>query len=101
MFQIKPALWLVLGAACGAALGQQPTAQPAAEPPAPAPSYRSAFEGYQPFAGQDVAPWKESNETVRKAGGWRAYAREAQEGAARPAAPASSLVPPSGGDHKH
>ena len=61
-------------------------AQPAS---APELAYRSALEGYKPFAEQPVAPWRESNDSVRAAGGWRAYAREAQ-GAAAPASAASS-----------
>lgn len=67
-------------------------AQPAS---APDFAYRSAFEGYKPFAEQPVAPWRASNDTVRAVGGWRAYAREAQ-GAAAPASSASS---PHAGHH--
>jgi hypothetical protein len=98
----KPALWLGLfsiTAGCAAFAQQQPPpGQSASQQAVP---YRSALDGYRPFADQSVAPWKESNEAVRNAGGWRAYAREAQEGArqsAKPAAPAASA--PQGG-HKH
>ncbi len=45
-------------------------------------SYRSVFDGYQPFTDQKVLPWKETNATVEKIGGWRAYAKEAAEPAA-------------------
>lgn len=31
----------------------------------PAVEYRSAFEGYRPFAEQKPAPWRESNEGVK------------------------------------
>lgn len=62
------------------------SAQPARAAPATGPvaqeqplPYRSAFEGYRPFDDQKVAPWKESNDTVGRIGGWRAYAKEAQE----------------------
>lgn len=76
--------------AAGAARAQMPTATPAA--PA-TPAYRSAFEGYRPFEPGEVQDWRQSNDTVREIGGWRAYAREIQGGAspasARPA-PASS-----------
>lgn len=57
--------------------------------------FRSAFDGYQSFTDEKVRPWKESNDTVGRIGGWRAYAREAQgqpqpvERATRPRAPAS------------
>jgi hypothetical protein len=53
--------------------------------------YPSAFEGYQSFTEEKVRPWKESNTTVEKVGGWRAYAKEVAEpeakGGQTPAAP--------------
>ncbi|MDO8458937.1 MAG: hypothetical protein Q7T07_18715 [Burkholderiaceae bacterium] len=49
------------------------TSGPAALP------YPSAFEGYQSFTEEKVRPWKESNTTVEKIGGWRAYAKEVAE----------------------
>ena len=52
--------------------------------------YRSAFEHYQPFAEDKVLPWKEANDTVRAIGGWRAYAKEANEEAG------ASQAPPAG-----
>lgn len=45
---------------------------------APLP-YAPALEGYQPYSEEKVRPWKESNTTVEKIGGWRAYAKEAAE----------------------
>ncbi|MDN6886676.1 hypothetical protein ABL840_04420 [Variovorax sp. NFACC27] len=39
-------------------------------------TYRSALEGYQPFADEKPIPWKEANETVYRRGGWQAYAKE-------------------------
>ena len=68
---------------------------------APAPTalvYPSVFEGYQPFSDEKLKPWKESNATVEKIGGWRAYAKEAAEPqakhdhtpAASPASPATA-----------
>lgn len=38
--------------------------------------YKSALEGYQPFADEKPIPWKEANETVYGRGGWQAYAKE-------------------------
>lgn len=56
--------------------------------------YRSVFDSYQPFTDQKVLPWKETNATVEKIGGWRAYAKEAAEPAAADRlAPASSTTP--------
>lgn len=63
----------------------------------PAATYRSAFEGYRKMGDEPVADWRASNDAVAKAGGWRAYAREAQapeekpangKGRAAPSAPA-------------
>jgi hypothetical protein len=45
--------------------------------------YRSVFEGYQPFTLDKVLPWKDTNQTVETIGGWRAYAKEAAEPAAK------------------
>ena len=56
-----------------------PAARPAASAPAANPlSYRSALEGYQPFADPKPVPWREANDNVGRIGGWRAYANEAQ-----------------------
>ncbi len=42
-------------------------------------SYRSVFSGYQKFSDETVAPWPQTNAIVEKIGGWRAYAKEAQQ----------------------
>lgn len=89
----------------------QVTPPPATPAPATLP-YTSAFDGYQPFTDEKLKPWKESNATVEKIGGWRAYAREAAEPqakhdhtpAASPAtAPKASAAPadPHAGHGKH
>lgn len=86
---------------CGLAASLLSPAWAAAQ--ATAPAFRSAFESYQPFTDQEVAPWKRSNDTVGEIGGWRAYAREAAAPevggagappAAAPAAPPASKVEP-------
>ena len=41
--------------------------------------YRSVFNGYQKFSDEPVAPWQQTNATVEKIGGWRAYAKETQQ----------------------
>lgn len=66
------------------AAGAQPAAPTVPAAPAEASGYQSAFEGYRPFSAQDVGDWRQANETVREIGGWRAYAREIQAGAAAP-----------------
>ena len=69
---------LAMGALCALAAQAQP--------------YRSALEGYRPFAEEKPVPWKQANDTVGRIGGWRAYAREVHgEPAATPAsAPAAA-----------
>ncbi len=69
------------------ATAQAPQPAPSASAPATS-AYRSAFEGYRPFAAEEVQDWRRSNDTARDIGGWRAYAREMQ--AAPPKAPAAS-----------
>ena len=53
---------------------------------APALVHQSAFAAYR--AHSEVVPigWKQANDTVSRIGGWRAYAREAAEAGAPPAA---------------
>lgn len=60
----------------------------AAHTPVPLAVHRSAFEGYRRHADAAPAPWKHSNETVGRIGGWRTYAREAQPAATPASAPA-------------
>jgi hypothetical protein len=71
-------------------------------------AHRSALEDYRPFAQEEVQPWKQTNDTVREAGGWKAYAREiagAQEpSTGKPAgtpadAPKPAGTPPSADPH--
>lgn len=58
-------------------------------------THRSAFEGYRRINDEPAVPWREANETVKRIGGWRAYAREAaQDGTAAPAAAAPSAPRP-------
>ena len=78
-------------------------AQSGTTPATPQALYRSAFEGYRAFADEPVRPWRETNDTVGRIGGWKAYARELQAPDARPAAAtagASAPTPASaGGGH--
>ena len=57
----------------------QSTPPPAAASQPAASVFRSAFEGYQPYTEQKMAPWKQANENVGQIGGWREYAREASQ----------------------
>ena len=51
--------------------------------------YQSSFQNYQRYSASSVQPWKQSNDTVKDIGGWRAYAKEiAQDTDAKPSTPA-------------
>lgn len=41
--------------------------------------YFSVFTRYQSFREQPLSSWQETNDTVGKIGGWRIYARDAQQ----------------------
>lgn len=86
--------WLSPFVAATAAIASAATAQPVAPPGSPntAPAYRSALEGYQPFSEQRTASWRDANDTVGRIGGWRAYAKEAQQ----PEASANTSAPTPG-----
>ena len=40
--------------------------------------FKSVISQYQPHEDQKVAPWRETNDTVEKIGGWQVYARQAR-----------------------
>jgi len=62
----------------GKSMGRAPlTNAPSGDPGSP--GYRSPLEGYRPYAHQPIEPWRAANDRVRDIGGWKAYAREAQE----------------------
>lgn len=42
-------------------------------------SYTSPIADYQPFVDEKISSWKAANDKVGQIGGWRAYAREAQQ----------------------
>ena len=52
-------------------------APPAAAAPAPAP-FKSAFEGYRAYSDDKMTDWKAANDEVARIGGWREYAKQAQ-----------------------
>ena len=61
-------------------------------PPAPVTrlEYHSVLTQYQPYREQVLIPWRESNDTVAKIGGWRVYAKEARQASAPQAQPDAS-----------
>ena len=57
-------------------------------------TFKSAFEGYQPFTDDPAGRWREANDTTARIGGWRAYAKEAAGAAPeKPVPPAPALLP--------
>lgn len=93
-------------AACGLAslLGMAAHAQPAAAPaapPTPQPlAFQSALQGYQPYTDDKIGNWKEANDNTGAIGGWRAYAKEAQQAGPSAAPGAAALPDPHAGHAK-
>lgn len=65
-------------------------------------TYESSFARYRPLSNEKLISWREANDTVARIGGWRVYAREAQEaeplsppapGASAPATPKPTSTP--------
>ena len=92
-------------AACGvvfmASAASAVTAQPVTgSSPSQAPielHYQSTFEGYRRFSDEKVGSWREANDNVGRIGGWREYAKEAQQpdaGAAGAKSPAGTGAAP-------
>ena len=52
----------------------------------PALRYESSFSQYRKLRDEQPASWRDANDTVSRIGGWRVYAREAQQPEAVPAA---------------
>ena len=59
----------------------------------PALSYESSFARYRLLGDEKPVSWRDANDTVTRIGGWRVYAREAQQADPAPAAPAASASP--------
>ena len=60
----------------------------------PVTTYKSPFGAYRAQSEPEVAPWRDSNDTAARIGGWRAYAREAQGAATAPTVPAATPPAP-------
>ncbi|MDB5870533.1 MAG: hypothetical protein JWP96_2865 [Polaromonas sp.] len=87
---LPAALAFLAASFCTTRLG----AQTSPSVPAP-PAYRSALEGYQPYTEEKTVNWKEANDTTRRIGGWREYAKEASQAQTPPssAKPDSDATP--------
>ncbi len=60
----------------------------------PALSYESSFSQYRRLGDEKPISWRDANDTVTRIGGWRVYAREAQQPDAAPSAAPSASAPP-------
>lgn len=86
--------WLLSAAALPAAAQSGPKPSSArpdplqADAPVPPAVYRSSLAQHRRHADQPVQSWSQSNDTVNRIGGWRAYAREAHEAHRAASAPA-------------
>jgi hypothetical protein len=58
----------------------------------PALTYESSFSRYRRLSDDKAVSWRDTNDAVARIGGWRVYAREAQESAST--APAASTAAP-------
>ena len=59
--------------------------------------YQSPFRDYRALGEDKRVPWKDANDEVARIGGWRAYAKEAQQAAPdTPAVSAPSVAAPQG-----
>lgn len=96
-------VWLAAGLAAGlsgAAIAQTPAATATSAPASSAPEFRSALKGYLPYTEEKTINWKEANDLTGRIGGWRAYAREAQQPAAAVKPLGSSPADPHAGHGK-
>ena len=59
----------------------------------PAPGYVSSFSQYRLLGDEKPASWRDANDTVTRIGGWRAYAREAQQPDPASSAPGATAAP--------
>ena len=110
--------FLVLGTLSIAVAAPLAWAQPASNSAKPDPQdakasvprviYKSGLANYRVFSDEKRMSWKETNDNVGRIGGWRAYAKEAQEpaGASTPpgadkSVPADTAKPKLGGQSGH
>ena len=111
--------WLVRAALCTSALAAltvqaQGTASPSAADTAPAArpdpldakasvpalTYRSPFSRFRGLGDDKPVSWREANDAVARIGGWRVYAREAQQPDATRSGTHAPTAPKPGGAGK-
>ncbi|WP_309678600.1 hypothetical protein [Polaromonas sp.] len=67
-------------------------AGPASAQASAPPAFHSALEGYQSYTEEKTVDWKEANDGVGRIGGWREYAKQAQQPDKGDAASAASTT---------
>ena len=105
--------WLVRAALCTSAFAAQAqgagssTAAPAtrsdplhANASVPRLTYSSPFSRYRGLGDDKPMSWREANDAVARIGGWRVYAREAQQPEATPSGTDAPIAPKPGGAGK-
>jgi hypothetical protein len=108
--------WLVRATLCTTAIAAQAqgASSPGAASPAPAArpdpldaradvpalSYRSSFSRYRSLSDDKPLSWREANDAVARIGGWRVYAREAQQPSATPSGMEATASPKPAGAGK-
>jgi hypothetical protein len=76
-------LWVAFSSVALLASHASAQTAPPAVPPAISPAvtpapFKSAFEGYQSYSDDKMTNWKAANDEVARIGGWREYAKQAQ-----------------------
>lgn len=95
MYRPFLALWTLSIAAAAPLAWAQPASNGANSDPQDAKAsvppvvYKSSLSTYRVLSDEKVTSWKETNDNVGRIGGWRAYAREAQQ-----PEPAGDSAPP-------
>ena len=104
--RVTALLLCIYAASSGAQAPQDHAAMLAARPASAAPlaasasatlAYESVFTRYKSYRDEKAGAWRDANDTVDRIGGWRAYAKEAQQpDSAAPVTspPSMSGVPP-------
>ena len=78
---IKPRFWafLALSTLLASASQAQTVASKSDVNATIAAPLRSAFDGYRAYSDDAVTSWKAANDNVAQIGGWREYAKQAQQ----------------------
>ena len=103
---MAPTFAVVFAVAAFAPLSSPAYAQSRADPAdpsaqVPAAAYRSPFADYRILGDEAVGNWRKANDEVGRIGGWREYARDAQDTGSKPGPSAPKPAPnaPAGGGH--